>query len=88
MSTVTVSVPRATCCLRLSIHSPSTSIYISKELAAGRIIGPLPACAEGVHVSRFGVIPKPHQPGKWRLITDLSFPHGCTGNDGIDFDPH
>lgn len=38
---------------------------------------------EGVHVSRFGVIPKPHQPGKWRLITDLSSPKGASVNDGI-----
>ena len=27
-----------------------------------------------VHVDRFGVVPKKHQPGKWHLITDLSFP--------------
>ena len=37
----------------------------------------------GVHVSRFGVIPKPHQPGKWRLITDLSSPKGSSVNDGV-----
>ena len=33
-----------------------------------------------VRVSRVGVIPKPHQPGKW---TDLSFPKGQSVNDGI-----
>ena len=29
------------------------------------------------------VIPKPHQPGKWRLIKDLSFSKGESVNDGI-----
>ena len=37
-------------------------------------------------VSRFGVIPIPHQPGKWRLIVDLSYPKGASVNDGIDPD--
>ena len=35
-------------------------------------------------MSRFGVISKPHQPGKWRLITDLSSPKGASVNDGIN----
>ena len=34
-------------------------------------------------MSRFGVIPKRRQPGKWRLILDLSFPLGKSVNDGI-----
>ena len=38
-----------------------------------------------MQVSRFGVtcIPKKHQPGKWRLIVDLSAPEGKSVNDGI-----
>ena len=36
-----------------------------------------------VHVSNFGVISKKHQPGKWRLIVDLS-PDGASVNDFID----
>ena len=36
-----------------------------------------------VHLSRFGVIPKKTQPGKWRLIVDLSHPEGRSVNDGI-----
>ena len=36
-----------------------------------------------LHVSRFGVIPKRHHPGKWRLILDLSSPAGHSANDGI-----
>ena len=39
-----------------------------------------------VYISRFGVIPKKHQPGKWCLILDLSFPKGKSVNDGIDKD--
>ena len=42
--------------------------YLAKERGVGRIIGPLTgpeAARVDVHVSRFGVIPKPHQPGKW-----------------------
>ena len=29
------------------------------------------------------MVPKGHTPGKWRLITDLSFPEGDSVNDGI-----
>ena len=42
--------------------------------------GRLPA----VHTSRFRMIPKCHQPGKWRLIVDLSHPAGASVNDGIE----
>ena len=35
------------------------------------------------HISWFGVIPKASQPGKWRLIVDLSHPKGKSVNDGI-----
>ena len=36
-----------------------------------------------VHLSRFGVIPKSNQLGKWRLIVDLSHPEGRSVNDAI-----
>ena len=58
--------------------------YLQKEREAGRIVGPLPHPVAGFQISRFGVIPKPHQPGKWRLIVDLSHPKGASVNDGID----
>ena len=45
-------------------------------------MGPLPDIPE-VQISRFGVIPKQGQPGKWRLILDLSSPHSQSVNDGI-----
>lgn len=37
-----------------------------------------------LHVNRFGVILKGHNTGKWRLITDLSFPTDHRVNNGID----
>ena len=39
-----------------------------------------------VQINRFGVIPKGHTPGKWRLILDLCFPEGESVNDGISPD--
>ena len=50
------------------------------------MVGPLPDTPSlpRLHVNRFGVIPKGHNTGKWRLITDLSFPQGSSVNDGID----
>ena len=55
--------------------------YVRAECAAGRLV-PLPD-QTSIHVSRFGVIPKSNQPGKWRLILDLSHPKGHSINDGI-----
>ena len=58
--------------------------YLQEEVALGRVVGPLPVGSiPGVQVSPFGVIPKGHTPGKWRLIVDLSSPSGCSVNDGI-----
>ena len=63
-------------------HPEPINRYVRAELGAGRLIrvrqDPL------IQLSRIGVIPKPHQPGKWRLITDLSSPKGQSINDGID----
>ena len=58
--------------------------YLLTEIELGRVAGPytsseLPA----THISRFGVIPKRNQPGKWRLIIDLSYSKGHSINDGI-----
>ena len=60
---------------------------IAKELGKGRMIDPLPTLWRPLlHVNRFGLIPKGHNNGKFRLITDLSFPHGASVNDGISSD--
>ena len=58
--------------------------YIQKEKGLGRIVDPMEkASAINLQVSPFGVIPKQHAPGQWRLIVDLSHPEGYSVNDGI-----
>jgi len=58
--------------------------YIQNEVESGNIIGPFPkSLAPAVHINRIGVIPKQYQPGRWRLITDLSFPENNSINDAI-----
>ena len=49
------------------------------------MLGPFDSTSDlpPLQINRFGVIPKGNT-GKWRLITDLSFPHGNSVNDGID----
>ena len=45
---------------------------------------PLGSEPRGTQISPIGAIPKKkNQPGKWRLITDLSFPAGTSVNDAI-----
>ncbi len=66
-----------------SLHSQVVEEYL-KECSAGRVVGPLSLRDfPYVQVSPFGVIPK-STPGKWRLIVDLSSPHGGSVNNGID----
>ena len=54
----------------------------------GRVIGPFQreelATVPELHINRFGVIPNGHNTGKWRLITDLSYPPEASVNDGVD----
>ena len=58
--------------------------YLQAECAQGRVLGPLPPPPiPELHISRFGVIPKRSQPGKWRLIVDLSAPDEHSVNAGI-----
>lgn len=65
-------------------HPSVIEEYIQKEVANGNMFGPFtPQGAPKVHINRFGAIPKKYQPGKWRLITDLSYPEGHSINDSI-----
>ncbi len=67
------------------VHPVVISNFLRSEVAAGRVLGPVePDVAAQVQVNRFGLVPKGHQPGKWRLIVDLSFPRGHSVNDGIE----
>ena len=60
---------------------------IRAEVDAGRLLGPLPPqLARMVQTSSIGLIPKPHQQGKWRLIVNLSSPAGASVNDAIASD--
>ena len=56
--------------------------YIDTEMQAGRVI-PVDSRKRQIHISSYRVIPKRQQPGKWRLIVDLSAPHGFSMNDDI-----
>jgi hypothetical protein len=67
-----------------SINPQPVTDYLQNEWKEGRIIGPFkPAQAVGIHIRRFGVIPKRHPPGKWCLILDLSHPPSKSVNGGI-----
>lgn len=66
-------------------HPEVIDAYLAAEVRAGRVLGPLePGDYPRVHVNRFGLVPKNHQPGKWRLIVDLSHPRGASVNDGVE----
>ena len=65
-------------------------VYLGKPCpspCAQYLVGPLPpATAPKIQVNRFGVIPKRNQPGKWRLIADLSHPEQWSVDNGINPD--
>ncbi len=67
-------------------HPEVMAEYLEKENRLGRILGPFTSSAElpRLQVNRFGVIPKGRNTGKFRLITDLSFPPGQSVNNGIE----
>ena len=65
-------------------HPQLVEAHIRAEVEAGR---PLPPhLASLVQTNPIDLIPKPHQPGKWRLIVDLSSPAGMSVNDAISPD--
>ena len=65
-------------------HPAVIDTYLQEETKQGNILDPFTqANAPSVHISRIEVIPKKHQPGKWRVITDLSFPKDKSANDAI-----
>ena len=58
--------------------------YLQAEVNLQRVAGPHPpSLLPNCQISRFRVIPKNSQPGKWRLIIDLSHPKDESVNDGI-----
>ena len=72
-------------CPSARAHPEVMTHYVEKEVALGRFLGPVTSAAlPELHLSKFGVIPKGHTHGRWRLITDLSAPKGQSINNGID----
>ena len=66
----------------VSRHSEAAAKYIQGEAEAGKLF---PASQPGdAHCNPVGLIPKSHQPGKFRLIVDLSAPLNRSVNVGID----
>lgn len=66
-------------------HAKVIDSYLDNEVRRGRVAGPFDSPPiVPLQISSFGVIPKKGQPGKWRLIFDLSSPLGHSVNDGID----
>ncbi len=70
--------------MQSAIDNPTVvAAYLENEYLLRRVVGPLPKRSIDAHVSRFGVLPKSSQPGKWRLIVDLSHPEGVCVNESI-----
>ena len=59
--------------------------YLDKERSVGCLLGRFAPNGLGilpaVHINRFGVIPKGHNAGKWRLILHLPGPSVTSGID-------
>jgi len=64
-------------------HSAIVDDYLKTEMSLTQVVGPPPNIVQHEQISRFGVIPKRHQPDKWRLIVDLSYPSNHSVDDGI-----
>ena len=68
-------------------NSQVVDTYILRELTMGHTVHiPDPSILPWSHTSPFGIIPKKHKPGKWRLIVDLSAPDNRSVNDFISKD--
>ena len=48
--------------------------HLQEELLSFHLLGATPPYLAMCHTSPIGLIPKPNQPGQWRLIADLSAP--------------
>ena len=66
-------------------HPEVVQAYLDKERSVGCLLGPFAPNGLGilpaVHINRFGVIPKGHNAGKWRLILHLPGPSVTSGID-------
>ena len=81
--TSSVTLRSASSNMRSALVHPSViDAHLETEVLHGRVAGPFTSPPfPDLHISRFGVIPKNNQPGKWHLILDLYSPEGHS--DGI-----
>ena len=65
----------------MNLNPSTVDKYVVEEVVLGRLV----AAHTGVVIRRnlIGIIPKPHQPGKYTLIVDLSAPPAFSVNDSI-----
>ena len=49
------------------LNSEVVDKYIEEEVSCHRLVEVNFHCAGSVHISKLGVIPTKHQPGKWRI---------------------
>ena len=66
-------------------HPKEVDDYIAKELSTSHLAVYVNPMVQ-IQTSPLGVIPKKGKENRWRLIMDLSAPHGSSVNDGIDRD--
>ena len=70
-----------------SLHPSVVDDYLGAEAREGRMLGPFPPeRSTGFTSTVWGVVPKGCSPGRWRLITDLSYPDGSNVSSGIRSD--
>ncbi|XP_078530054.1 uncharacterized protein LOC144812318 [Lissotriton helveticus] len=70
--------------LSARMHPSGVSLKVDKERALGRVAGPFTAPPlPGFVCSPLGVVPK-KEPGRFRMIHNLSTPRGASVNDAID----
>ena len=67
------------------LHPDAVSAALAKEVSNGDTAGPFPSPPiPNLQCSPLGVVPK--KDSTWRIIMDLSFPHGSSINDYISKD--
>ena len=74
-----LSVTRVSSNMRGSSEDPSViDSYLQNGVYSGMVAGPFPVPPlPFLHISRFGVILKNNQPGKWPFVWDLTSPRGA-----------
>ena len=72
--------------LSATANSSVVDSYLRAEVAASRVLGPVNPRVSTAQVIPIGLVPKNHQPWRWRLIVDFSSPRLASVNEGIATD--